>query len=280
MFNLYPFPWVLACVDEFSFGAALFGNDVVFPSRGLRKTHQDTFNSSTSLEAEDSSPIVNQVELNISSTTHELPFLFLLCEFVVLVLSDDRSVGLDDGVQAFLGEFKVLIGCLVVLIVEEDSSQTTSFVSVLDYEVTVGPRLEFFVVLRIVLVANFLVCSVEVLHVFFVDITGGDISTTSEPPNSAIGLKVTVVEVHGWAVGVLRMHNTTQSAGEERNTFTGSHALGTVDSAFGSGLKRLLGHASVNNTKIDSSLFKNISSGHDTGHTATSVGTRPSILPK
>ena len=173
MFNLYPFPWVLACVDEFSFGAALFGNDVVFPSRGLRKTHQDTFNSSTSLEAEDSSPIVNQVELNISSTTHELPFLFLLCEFVVLVLSDDRSVGLDDGVQAFLGEFKVLIGCLVVLIVEEDSSQTTSFVSVLDYEVTVGPRLEFFVVLRIVLVANFLVCSVEVLHVFFVDITGG-----------------------------------------------------------------------------------------------------------
>lgn len=173
MFDLYPFPWVLASVDEFGFGAALFGYNVVFPSCGLGKTHQDTFNAPTSLKTEDSSSIVYQVEFNISSTSHELPFLFLLCEFVVLVLSDDRSVGLDDRVQAFLGEFEVFVRCLVVLVIEEDSSQTTSFVSVLDDKVTVGPRLEFFVVLRIVLVANFLVCSVEVSHVFLVDVTWG-----------------------------------------------------------------------------------------------------------
>ena len=136
---LYPFPWVLACINEVSFRAALFGYDIVFPSCGLWKTHQDTFNSSTSLKTEDSSPIVNQVEFNVSSTTHKLPFLFFLCEFIVLVLSDDRSIGLDNRVQAFLGEFEMFIGCLVVLIVEEDSSQTTSFVSVLNDEVTVGP---------------------------------------------------------------------------------------------------------------------------------------------
>ena len=75
--------------------------------------------------------------------------------------------------QAIFGEFEMSVRVFVILIVEEDSSQSTSLVSVLDDEVTVGPGLELFVVLRIVLVADFLVCSVEVLHVFFVDITGG-----------------------------------------------------------------------------------------------------------
>jgi hypothetical protein len=138
-FNLYPFPWIFACVDEIGFRAALFGYDIVFPSCGLRKTHEDAFDSSTSLEAKNGSPIVHQVEFDISSAAHQLPFLFLLCEFVVLVRSDDGSVSFDDRVQTFFRECKVLVGFLVVLIVEEDSSQTTSFVSVLDNEITVGP---------------------------------------------------------------------------------------------------------------------------------------------
>mmetsp|Transcript_9197 Transcript_9197/g.19303 ORF Transcript_9197/g.19303 Transcript_9197/m.19303 type:complete len:211 (+) Transcript_9197:604-1236(+) len=194
------------------------------------------------------------------------------------MLFDDRSVGLDDRVQAFFGEGEVLVGFLVVLVVKEDTSQSTGFVSVLDDEVTVGPRFEFFVVFRIVLVADFLVGSVEVLHVVFVDVTGGDIGTSTEPPDTSVGFEVSVVEVHGWAMRVFGVHDTAQSACEERNALTGGHSLGAVDSTFCGSLKGFLRHASVNDTEVDSGLFENLSSGHDTRHTATSVGSGPGIL--
>mmetsp|Transcript_18985 Transcript_18985/g.52947 ORF Transcript_18985/g.52947 Transcript_18985/m.52947 type:complete len:251 (-) Transcript_18985:203-955(-) len=172
----------------------------------------------------------------------------------------------------------MLFGILVILVVEEDSPQTTSFVSVLNDEITIGPFLEFLVVSGVVLVADLLVSSVEVLHIVLVHVTRGDIGTSAEPPNTSISLEVSVVEVHGRAVRVFGVHHTTQTTGEERNTFAGSHTLGTIDTTFGGSLESLLRHASVDNTEVDSGLFKDISARQDTGHTATSVGTSPGIL--
>ena len=95
---------------------------------------------------------------------------------------------------------------------------------------------------------------------------------------TTIGLKVAVVEMHGRSVGVLGVHDTAQTACEERNTFAGLVALGTVDTALGGGLKSLLGHAAVHNTEVDAGLLKDIAVGQDAGHAAAAVVADPGIL--
>mmetsp|Transcript_53334 Transcript_53334/g.129653 ORF Transcript_53334/g.129653 Transcript_53334/m.129653 type:complete len:296 (-) Transcript_53334:875-1762(-) len=171
--SLYPFPWVLACIDEFSFRCSLLWDVVVFPPCCLWKTHQDTFDTATGLQSEHSTTVVDQVEFDVSSSSHKLPFLLFLGEFIILVLLDDGAVRLGNRVQTFLAKFKDSVGITVILVVKEDSTKSTSFVTVLDNEVSVGPFLEFFVVVRIMLVANLLVRSVEMFHVILVDVTRG-----------------------------------------------------------------------------------------------------------
>ena len=74
-----------------------------------------------------------------------------------------------------------------------------------DLEVSVGPCLELRVVIWIVTVTHLLVCAMEVLHVVFVDVRWSNVSTSTEPPNTTIRLKVAIVEMHGgaeWVLGV------------------------------------------------------------------------------
>mmetsp|Transcript_7746 Transcript_7746/g.11352 ORF Transcript_7746/g.11352 Transcript_7746/m.11352 type:complete len:220 (+) Transcript_7746:425-1084(+) len=177
-----------------------------------------------------------------------------------------------------MAESEVLIGILIILIIEEDSSESTGLITVLNDEVSVGPSLELRVVIGVVFVADLLVGSMEMLHVLLIDVGGSDISSSPEPPYSAISLEVTVIEMHGGSERVLRVHNTAQSTSEEGNALAGCHSLGTINSTFGGGLECLWGHRSVNNTKINSSLFENFSSREDAGHSSTSSGTNPSIF--
>mmetsp|Transcript_48878 Transcript_48878/g.140483 ORF Transcript_48878/g.140483 Transcript_48878/m.140483 type:complete len:308 (-) Transcript_48878:347-1270(-) len=275
---LYPIPRMLAHLEEFSFGSSWLWNIIVFPASSFRQTHEDTLDTSTSLQSKDCSSVVDQVELNITSTSHKLPFLLLLGEFIILVLLNDRPVSLDNRVQTFLAEFENGIRVTVVLVIEENSSESSSFITVLNDEVSVSPSLEFLVVFRVMLVADFLVSSVEVLHVVLIDVTGSDIGTASEPPNATVGLEVSVVEVHGRAERVLGVHHTAQSTGKERDSFTRSHSLASVNSTFGGGLKGFLRHGSVDNAQVDSCLFENLSSRKNSRHTTTAICSSPAIF--
>mmetsp|Transcript_33243 Transcript_33243/g.69246 ORF Transcript_33243/g.69246 Transcript_33243/m.69246 type:complete len:200 (+) Transcript_33243:502-1101(+) len=172
----------------------------------------------------------------------------------------------------------MLFRIFIVLVVEEDSSQSSGFSSVLDDKVAIGPSLEFFIVFGVMLVANLLVSSMEVLHVIFVNIRGGDIGTTTKPPNTTIGFKVSVVKMHGRSKRVLWVHHTGKTTGKEGNTFSRGHALGAINTTFGGSLESFLGHATVNNRKIDSSLFKDLSPSQDTRHTASAIFASPTIL--
>ena len=174
---------MLASIDEVSLRTSFFRLHIILPPCRLGKTHEDTLNATTSLEAEDSATVVDKVELHVTSSSHQLPTLLLLSEVIVLVLLHNGSVSLDNRVERLLAEFKNGIGIAVVEIVKENSTQTTSFVAVLDDEVTVGPLLELGVELRIVLVAHLLVGTVEMLHVLLIDIRGGNVGTTAEPPD-------------------------------------------------------------------------------------------------
>mmetsp|Transcript_46490 Transcript_46490/g.97677 ORF Transcript_46490/g.97677 Transcript_46490/m.97677 type:complete len:224 (+) Transcript_46490:573-1244(+) len=115
-------------------------------------------------------------------------------------------------------------------------------------------------------------------HIILVEVGRSNVGSATKPPNAAIRLEVTVVEMHGWTVGVARVHDAGKTAGEEGNTFSGSHTLRPIHSTLGRRLQCLLGHRSVDDTEVDTGLFKHGTVFEDAGHTPTSVGASPAIF--
>mmetsp|Transcript_2939 Transcript_2939/g.4215 ORF Transcript_2939/g.4215 Transcript_2939/m.4215 type:complete len:312 (-) Transcript_2939:96-1031(-) len=194
------------------------------------------------------------------------------------MLLNNRSVGFHNTIKAFLAELEDGVGVTIIQIIKENTSKTAGFVSVLNDKVSVSPGLKLGVKFLVVLVAYLFVCSVELLHVILINETGSDISSSTEPPNATICLKVPVVEMHGRAVGVARVHHTGKTTGKERNTLTWSHSLCAVNTTFSGSLKCLLRHTSVHNRKVDSSFLEDLSTGQHTRHTSSTVGTNPGVF--
>mmetsp|Transcript_15488 Transcript_15488/g.18654 ORF Transcript_15488/g.18654 Transcript_15488/m.18654 type:complete len:216 (+) Transcript_15488:974-1621(+) len=174
----------------------------------------------------------------------------------------------------------MFLGILIILIIKEDTTKSTCFITMLNDKVSVSPCLKFFVVFGVMFVTDLLVSSVEMFHILFIDIRRCDVGSSTEPPNSTVRFKITVVEVHGRAMRVLGVHDGGKSAGKEGDTFTGCHTLGTVDTTFGSSLKSFLRHGTVDNGQVDTGLLKYLSTGKDTRHTTTTIGTDPSVFLK
>ena len=148
----------------------------------------------------------------------------------------------------------------------------------IDDKVSIGPGFEFGVEFGIVTIAYLLVGSVEMFHIVQVEVGGGDVGSAAEPPDSSVGFKVSIVEMHGGTVGVAGMHDAGETAGEEGDTFARSHALGAIDSSFGGRLQCLLGHGSVNNREVDTGLFPDFSIFENAGHASSAVGAGPAIF--
>mmetsp|Transcript_684 Transcript_684/g.1288 ORF Transcript_684/g.1288 Transcript_684/m.1288 type:complete len:234 (-) Transcript_684:41-742(-) len=144
--------------------------------------------------------------------------------------------------------------------------------------VFVGPGLELRVELGIVPVAHLLVCSVEMFHVFFVEVRWSNVGSSSEPPHASIGLKITVVEMHRRTEGIARVHHTRQPTGEEGNSLPRRHSLGPVHTALGSRLQRFLGHRSIHHRKIDPGFFPHGSITEDTRHSSSAALACPAIF--
>ncbi len=269
---------MLERIHDLSLGTSLLRMMIILPSGRLRQTHQNALDPSSGLESENGSTVVNEVELSVSPTAQLLPTLLILSEFVIFVLLDDGSVGGDDGVDGILGEFEQQFRIAVVQIVEEDSSQSASLVAVRNDEVFVGPGFELGVEFGIVPVAHLFVRSVEMFHVFFVEVGGSDVGSSSEPPHSSVGLEITVVEVHRGTERVARVHHAGQSASEEGNSFSRRHSLGPVHAPLGGRLQRFLGHRSVDHRQIDSGLFPHGSVFENARHAPSSVGASPAIF--
>mmetsp|Transcript_38377 Transcript_38377/g.69161 ORF Transcript_38377/g.69161 Transcript_38377/m.69161 type:complete len:296 (+) Transcript_38377:327-1214(+) len=191
---------------------------------------------------------------------------------------DDGTVGGHDRVDSVLGECKQFIGLAVVQVVEEDATQSTSFITVGDDKVFVRPGFELGVELRIVSITHLLVRSMEMLHVILVEVRGSKVGTAAEPPNATIRLEVPVVEMHGRTMGITGMHHTRQTTREEGHPFSRSHALGPIHSPLGRRLQCLLGHGSIHNTEIHSGLFEDGSVFEDAGHATASVGADPAVF--
>lgn len=194
------------------------------------------------------------------------------------MLFDDGAIGGNVGIDGILGEFKEFFGFPIIQIVKEDSAQPASFIAVGDDEVSIGPRFELGVELRIMTVAHLLIGSVKVLHIIQVEVGGGNISTATEPPNATIGFKVAIVEMHSGTEWIARMHDTGKSTSEEWYPLARSHTLGPIHPPLGSRLQRLLGHGSVDHRKVDTGLLPNGSILEDAGHAPAAVGAGPAIF--
>jgi len=126
---------------------------------------------------------LHEVEFDVTSSSDQLPLLLLLREFVILVLFNDRTVGLDYRVQGFLGKSKVLFRIFIILVIKKDAAESTSLMTVLNHKVTIGPGLELLVIVGVVIVADPFVRSMKMCHVLFVDITRSYVRPTAKPPN-------------------------------------------------------------------------------------------------
>mmetsp|Transcript_13773 Transcript_13773/g.19694 ORF Transcript_13773/g.19694 Transcript_13773/m.19694 type:complete len:267 (-) Transcript_13773:561-1361(-) len=245
---LCPISGISAYIQKFCLWSARFGLRIVFPSCCLGKTHENTFNTATCLKSEYCSTVVNKVEFHISTSTHELPFFLFLSKRIIFMIFDDGSVSINHAVQTFLTELKNGVGISVILVIEENSPKPTCFVTMFDNEVSIGPCLKFFIIIRVVFVTYLLVSSVKMFHIFLIDVGWGDVSSTTEPPHATISLKISVVEVHGRSKWILWVHNTGKTTSKEWNAFTWRHASCSVDTSLSCGLKCFLRHCSVHNT--------------------------------
>mmetsp|Transcript_11917 Transcript_11917/g.20237 ORF Transcript_11917/g.20237 Transcript_11917/m.20237 type:complete len:256 (+) Transcript_11917:1811-2578(+) len=247
---------MLESIHYISFGATRLRVVIILPSRSLWQTHQNTLNSTTGLEAEHCSTIIDKVELHISSTTHELPLLLLFCEWIIFMCFNNRTIGGHDRVDGILGKFEQFFWLTIIQVIEEDTTKSTSFITVRNNKVLIGPRFEFGVEFWIVTITDLLVCSMEMPHIIFIEVCRSNIGSTSKPPNTSISLKVTVVEMHGRTMRIAWVHHTGKPTSKEGNTFPRCHTLGPIHTTFGSRLQCLLGHGSIHHGKIDTCLFK------------------------
>jgi hypothetical protein len=111
-----------------------------------------------------------------------LPALLFLSKVVVLALLDDWTICSDHVVDCFFAELKDFLWWVAVVeIIKEDTTESTSFASVWNQKVFLGPFLELWVVCSAVPIANILLGAMKVLHIILVTRYDGVISVP--PPN-------------------------------------------------------------------------------------------------
>src|SRR5207245_2319531 len=122
------------------------------------------------LQAEDGSPVVDQVELDVAAAPVELERTFGVAVRLASPLLDDGEVGVRQRRGKILdeGEDTRASGDLV----EEHASYAAALLAVLDQEVVVAPLFETRVVTGVVAVAGALQSSVEMPGVVSFEIDG------------------------------------------------------------------------------------------------------------
>lgn len=221
-----------------------------------------------------------------------MPLFFLLSERHVLSLGNNWQVRRQESVEAVFDNGQDFLWITVVKVIEEDTTDTTGFVSVLDEEILVTPLLEARVQSGIMLIQGLLVTSVEQLGILFVQVRRSQVGTTAKPPGlrSAIWVprfEVTVVEMGGWCVRVGRMDDHTQTTREELDTVSNGQVRGGIDwdlqvlvlvSHGRDGLWRKL---TIHDRNVDTTFLESgtVLDDHG-GTTATVVTTGPGIGPE
>ena len=165
------------------------GRKLYLPSSNLGKAHQDAFDALPRLQSKNGSTVIHKAEFHTTSSSQQLPLLLRWRKLVVLVLLNYWTECLDYRVDSVLTKVKNLVGIAVILVVEKDPSQSTSFTTMRDLEVSIGPNLELWVVVVGIVTAKHLhVRAMEMLHVVLVDIARSNVGTSTKLLNTTISL--------------------------------------------------------------------------------------------
>ena len=143
--------------------------------------------------------IVEEIEFNVTTTSHELKGLLLLSEGNRLATIDDREVLLSEVEPKVLAEREGLIEVNLLVsaeVVVEYPSDSPSLLSVGKIEVLIAPLFKLWIVGWIVLVAVLFEDRVKVYGILLEQVVGGEVRTPTEP-RLISELKVTPIRVGG-----------------------------------------------------------------------------------
>jgi hypothetical protein len=279
--SLDPLTGLFENLEQSLLSRSLRGSVVVHPRRSKRKRHENGFDASRrSLQTERGSSIVDKVELDVSTSSELLPLLLLGSVREILSSLDDGHVRGQERSKRRPDETKELLGILVLEIIEEDTSDTSGLLSVLNDEVLITPLLKLPVVVLVVLVASFLESLVEVNSVLLKQVRGGKIASSTEPPSlggtiGVHGFKVSIVEVDSRSHGVDWVENHRQTTGIKGEVSIVGRSNTLVISL------HLLdshgGQQAVNNRYVNTGLLKHLTILQNTRNSSSSLAIEPTL---
>src|SRR5262249_52938630 len=123
-------------------GRAGGGSPVVPPFHDGRKRHQDRLAAAARLQAEQRSPVVHEIELDVASPTIRLEIALALAVRRVPAALDDRQVGREEMIADAANDAEARIEVRGGEIVEEDAADPARLAAVAKAEVLVAPALE------------------------------------------------------------------------------------------------------------------------------------------
>ena len=181
---------------EFSLSGVGLGLKIVVPTDKWRERHKDGFGASFGLEAEECAAIINEVELDVAPASVELKLALCFGRGQVLTSFDNRPVGGNEVVADRTKKSKGRFEAALIVVVEENATDASSFVSVWEVEVFVAGFLEAWVELFAKWIAGSFGCVVPVRSVFPIAVVGSEIEPTAKPPDGVASFRLGMKEAH------------------------------------------------------------------------------------
>mmetsp|Transcript_20594 Transcript_20594/g.50425 ORF Transcript_20594/g.50425 Transcript_20594/m.50425 type:complete len:227 (+) Transcript_20594:547-1227(+) len=120
----------------------------------------------------------------------------------------------------------------------------------------------------------------EVLCIIFKEVRRGQIRATAKPPQPAVSLKVTIVEMHRGCHGIFGMHHRRHSTSKERHRLAWFVPNVAGNATVRRRLDSLGGHFTVDDRHVDPSLFKHRAVLQNTRNPTTAILSNPRVLPE
>lgn len=205
-------------VIKFRFLASCRRPPIVSPFDDRRHGQQDGFRAAIGLQAKQRASVIDEIKLDIATSTIGLKVAFSLAIRRVFAALYDRQIGIDESISNALHHGEALFESELMEVIEEDTADTARLFSVSQVEIVVTLLLEIRIELFAVGVEGITTGAVEMDHVLFEAIIGRQVHTSSKPPDvrfltsvRCLGDKEADIHMHCRDIGVPRMEHQRDS---------------------------------------------------------------------
>src|SRR3954447_7007848 len=124
------------------------------PTHLRRQAHQDRIHVAARLQAKQRAAVMDQVEFDIAAAADQLVFTVRCAPRLAHAAADDAWINVKKCLPHVANKAKIRLYVATEVVVEEDAARSTRLLPVRQIEVAVAPRLEFWIVGRVVPVAR------------------------------------------------------------------------------------------------------------------------------